>query len=237
MVIESLSFPMNFTLVLFRCSISSLGTAAASAGIDWPLSFFRNLARTEAVVSIWSLGFHPMHSVWFPRHKSRFKLRMCALLSLKGNTRVFAAPNREIGPSSHSVSQSSSIHVLPAGRVSLQDLGIHKPQNPGKPHIAQQHILFLNDSKGMTSRFGKRRSRQTFLEKHKRVITHPKRCQSTPIHFFTPPPPITDALQDLKQMPLLLEDQAPKRWFGHWQNQELNWKKWTQIFGVKQSAF
>jgi len=44
MVIESLGFPMNFTLVLFRFSISSLGTAAASAGIDFTLSFFRNLA-------------------------------------------------------------------------------------------------------------------------------------------------------------------------------------------------
>lgn len=66
----------------------------------------------------------------------------CAFPSLKGNIRACDALDGEIQLSIHYVSESSCVLKLPAGTPSLQDLGICKPQNLVKPHIA--HALLSN---------------------------------------------------------------------------------------------
>lgn len=116
---------------------------------------------------------------------------MC-YLSLKGNTWVVAASDREIQLSSHSVFQSSSVQILPARPMSLQDFGICKPQNLVKPQTAQQHALFLNDSKKKANRFGKDRIDKC-LQRNTKEYTHTQQDSNSASVPFLIIPPITDA--------------------------------------------
>lgn len=159
---------MNFTLVLLRFSISSLGTAAASAGIDFTLSFFRNLAEDQSLAFLSCLeGYTP-----------------CTVCDLPGinhvsdSDRVLFSPLK-VTPGfflrlTENHTHQAILFFSLLSKCYQQDLDLCSTWGSvslkihDTPHAAQQHA-FLNDFNGTASRFGKGRNTQ-FSEKHKRVL-------------------------------------------------------------------
>lgn len=119
---------------------------------------------------------HPMHSLCFPWHKSCLKLRLCAILSLKGNNRVPAAPDK------YNCQFLLLFHLL-LSECYQQDLCLCRMWGCVNLEILlnlTQHsdmLCFFKDSQSKASRFGKGRTDKIFSEKHERVITHPRRLQ------------------------------------------------------------
>lgn len=91
---------MNFTLVLFRFFNQFTWNCSWKCRNRFYLFLFlETLLRIEAlcfplVSRVEKKKLHSMHSQCFPWHKSCLKLRLRAILSLKGNNRVPAAPDK-----------------------------------------------------------------------------------------------------------------------------------------------
>lgn len=114
--------------------------------------------------------------------------------------------------------------MLPARPVSLQDLGNCRPPNLVKPCTAQQHALFLNDSRRGARALANAEQTNIFREAQKSNHTHnktpillPSYSDYLPHHTPAQLPLVTEAHVDLKFLPLLL---------GAWGYQMLIW---TQV--------
>lgn len=193
-------------------SISSLGTAAGSTGIDFTLSFpfLEALFRTEA------LCFHLVSRV----AKKQPSYNPCTvgdfsyINHVSNSDSMLFFPSKvtqgfccswKRNPTVNSFCFSIFCLVLPARPMSLQDLGICKPQNLIKSHTAQQHALFLNDSEGKANRFGKGRTDKYLQRNTKGLIACPTRLQFCSCSLLNTTTTTTITYVGLKFMPLFLQ--------------------------------